>query len=323
MRIISLLVKSLAILVSITGAAPVIATDGRLEINQVCAAGPGCFNGDAPGFPVTVTTPGSYVLTGNLSQSAPDVPVIDLGTTDNVSVDLNGFSISGTTVCTEVLSPPNSSLNCTPGNTGSGHGIIGQGRNILISGGSISGLGSFGILLANNSSSEITGMLVRSNAGSGIRADINAVISSNVVELNGGEGIGAGVSTVTNNVVRKNKFNGLQLGEGTLAQGNIVSRNHGMGIYCADNCIVQNNVVHGNEDHGIYFASGGIVKNNNIQGNWGYGLHPGWSGCSPSNAVVGYSQNLIRTSAGQLGTVAATCGVEMGQNICNSNTTCP
>jgi hypothetical protein len=48
----------------------IFASDGQLEINQACAVNTGCFPGDDPGFPVTITQPGSYRLTGNLDLSA-------------------------------------------------------------------------------------------------------------------------------------------------------------------------------------------------------------------------------------------------------------
>jgi hypothetical protein len=44
---------------------PLLAGDGKLEINQSCIA-VGCFPGDTAGFPVTITSSGSYLLTGNL-----------------------------------------------------------------------------------------------------------------------------------------------------------------------------------------------------------------------------------------------------------------
>ena len=66
---------------------------GRLEINQACAVGQGCFPGDAPGFPVRLAEPGSYLLTGDLvvpsGASALSVAA------DDVWVDLGGFTISG------------------------------------------------------------------------------------------------------------------------------------------------------------------------------------------------------------------------------------
>ena len=40
---------------------PAIASDGVLEINQTCAVQTGCFSGDVAGFPVTISTSGSYL----------------------------------------------------------------------------------------------------------------------------------------------------------------------------------------------------------------------------------------------------------------------
>jgi hypothetical protein len=48
-------------------AAPALASDGVLEINQTCAVETGCLAGDSPGFPVTISTAGSYRLTGSLN----------------------------------------------------------------------------------------------------------------------------------------------------------------------------------------------------------------------------------------------------------------
>ncbi|MGD0117656.1 MAG: hypothetical protein ABSD30_06305 [Candidatus Binatus sp.] len=68
-------------------AAPAGAVDGTIEINQakVMAAG---------GFPYTITTSGSYRLTGQLTVSSTTTDAIDVNTS-NVTIDLNGFLIVG------------------------------------------------------------------------------------------------------------------------------------------------------------------------------------------------------------------------------------
>ena len=72
--------------------------DGVAEINQTAALAGGVTPADTPGFPVTLSQPGSYVLTSNLVVST-EVIGIDV-TADNVSIDLNGFSLIGPTTCT-------------------------------------------------------------------------------------------------------------------------------------------------------------------------------------------------------------------------------
>jgi hypothetical protein len=78
----------------LTFATPALAVDGVLEINQTCGVQTGCFAGDTAGFPVTITAGGSYRLTSNLVISNKDIDGI-LVIANSVSLDLNGFEISG------------------------------------------------------------------------------------------------------------------------------------------------------------------------------------------------------------------------------------
>src|SRR5215472_16787685 len=91
--------KAMRIVVGLTLIGSLIASsayavDGVLEINQVCATGPGCFPGDSAGLPVTITTAGSYRLTSNLTVPNATTDGIDVNA-DNVTIDLNGFIILG------------------------------------------------------------------------------------------------------------------------------------------------------------------------------------------------------------------------------------
>jgi len=75
-------------------AAPALAADGVLEINQTCATRTGCFSGDAAGFPVTIggKAGSSYRLTGDLIVPDENTDAIVVSTSD-VGIDLNNFSI--------------------------------------------------------------------------------------------------------------------------------------------------------------------------------------------------------------------------------------
>src|SRR6266446_3470936 len=94
------------------------AVDGVVLIDQNRALAGGVTPGDTPGFPVTISLAGSYRLSGNLTVPNANTTAI-LITADNVTIDLNGFSIIGPTVCSG--SPPVTS--CSP--TGTGHGVDG------------------------------------------------------------------------------------------------------------------------------------------------------------------------------------------------------
>ena len=93
--------STLILLLFLILAGPALAIDGVLEINQTCAVQTGCFAGDTAGFPVTITQPGSYALTGNLDLSAEGVNVSGVAvSTPAVTIDLRGFQIAGPTIST-------------------------------------------------------------------------------------------------------------------------------------------------------------------------------------------------------------------------------
>jgi len=58
---------------------------GALEINQDCVA-VGCFAGDAPGFPVTIMQPGTYVLTSDLAPPGDS-------SVNSIEVDVTGVDL--------------------------------------------------------------------------------------------------------------------------------------------------------------------------------------------------------------------------------------
>ena len=68
------------------------AAEGLLEINQTCSVQTGCFPGDAPGFPVTISSAGGYLLTSELD-APTDGPAIDIQASA-VDLDLNGQHVT-------------------------------------------------------------------------------------------------------------------------------------------------------------------------------------------------------------------------------------
>lgn len=76
------------------------AGEGVIEINQAQALEGGVVSGDAPGFPVTIDTPGSYALTGNLNVATDSRAITILS--DDVTLDLKGFRVHGSGGGTDV-----------------------------------------------------------------------------------------------------------------------------------------------------------------------------------------------------------------------------
>ncbi len=72
-----------------------MAVDGVVEINEARVQAGNITPGDTPGYPVTITRPGSYRLTGDLSHAlVPGESAIDV-LTNGATIDLNGFTIFG------------------------------------------------------------------------------------------------------------------------------------------------------------------------------------------------------------------------------------
>src|SRR5688572_23105176 len=93
----------------------------QVLIDQAKANAGNVTPGDTPGFPVTITQPGSYRLTSNLTVSNENTTAIRI-TTNDVTIDLNGFRLKGPVVC----SGPQG--NCNLGGTGAG--VDATGRNV-------------------------------------------------------------------------------------------------------------------------------------------------------------------------------------------------
>src|SRR5436190_22647803 len=132
------------VMLAIFTALPMYAVDGVVLINQSAALAGNVTPGDAPGFPITISLSGSYRLSGNLTVSDPNTDAIDI-TADDVTIDLNGFSIIGPTVCKLQTGPP--PITCSP--AGSGTGILTGNSNITVLNGKIRGMGT-GLNLAGD-----------------------------------------------------------------------------------------------------------------------------------------------------------------------------
>lgn len=241
------------------------AVDGALEINQACAAGPGCFAGDTAGFPVQITTRGSYRLTSNLTPPNQTTATISIFA-GGVSVDLNGFAIQGT-------------IPCSAG--AGGFGVTSITSGAAVSNGHVRGMGSVGINLGLDSRVErviaeqncgggiavgngslVSDSVARSNAGHGIVASPSSRINGSVADLNTGNGISGpgGAVSVEGCVANGNGFNGISLLSslfGSLVIDSMASNNTLDGILVDANSLVLRSSTNGNGIYGIEFVSTG------------------------------------------------------------------
>ena len=216
--ICALVVVALACLVT-PGTA--IAVDGQVAITQARAMAGGVTPGDAPGFPVSINLPGSYVLSSNLTVPNASTHAIEINAS-HVTVDLNGFAILGLTDCLGGSNP------CA--NSGDGIGIYTPAFrfNITVRRGTIQGMGEAGVELLGDSHL-VEFLHVRSNGVIGV-----SVFAS----------VGKGGSVVQHNTVQQNGLLGIRVSSGIVAD-NTVSTNGPNGILHEGSGIVRQNFVNG------------------------------------------------------------------------------
>ena len=228
------------------------------EINQARAVAGGVSPGDEPGFPVTLSRSGSYMLTGNLQVDDANTTAIMI-TASNVNLDLNGFAIQGPVQC-EIR---DAGAICI--RTGDGNGISVRIPGRILTGslggrihnGSVLGMGNAGIstelgwiissITATGNgevgisilSGVIENSLVMGNGGRGIQTSTGAVIRNNQVLLNGGTGISSESGNIFGNVVTGNGSYGIRSTD-SMVRGNVVRGNVGIGIRSNQGTVLNN-----------------------------------------------------------------------------------
>lgn len=307
-------------LLALMASGPAQAVDGVIEINQVKAKVGGVTPGDTPLFPVTISQPGSYRLTGNLdvtdASARPPGTLAEnttaiLVTAGNVTIDLNGFTIKGPTVC----SGSGSTVTCSP--TGSGRGIDASGAGqigVAVMNGTVRGMGQEGVILTGGGGGQVEKVLTQSNGGTAIAASTVANCKAN---YNGNVGIEA--TTVTNCTAFFNHGNGIYNAE-TVANS-AADSNGGIGISALTvaGCTANNNGSHG------IFAN--TVTASNANGNHTDGINASAVSASSafSNGNAGI-QAITATGCMAYGNTAAqitAIGIK-GLNICGPGyTPCP
>jgi hypothetical protein len=260
---------------------PAYAVDGVFEINQARVDGSG-------GFPFTISQPGTYRLTSNLSVTAQSASGIVI-TTNNVTLDLNGFAIMRTM------------------NSG-GRGIYSEEGSVLVRNGTVTGFGFDGISIQY--AAVIENVRVIGN-GAGIRlAGPGSVVRRCVVADNiSGNGIELTSGTATENVVVGNGLRGIQAFGTNLITANVILGNTNRGIEAFGGTVTNNTSV-GNGADGIYCSNCTVVANT-VKGNGGYGLALAGN--------TGYGNNFVNLNTA--GTVQG--GVQIDVNVCNGSSTCP
>lgn len=210
----------------------VLAVDGVTLINQSKALAGGITADDTPGFPVTISRPGSYRLSGTLTVPDAATTAIVVTSTD-VTIDLNGYMIRGPVDCG--YSGP---IVCTPAGSGTGVFVAGTGAyaNVAVLNGTIRGMG-----------------------GSAIRADIGRpglVISDLRILHNGQSGLSVSGAMVRGVLVARNGSHGVS-GNALNVSSSLFMGNDGWGVFGNSQSGVLDTAFSGNVSGAFNSASGG------------------------------------------------------------------
>ena len=214
-------------LVSLALPPMVFAVDGQILITRARALAGGVAPGDSPGFPVTITQPGGYVLASVLVVPDATTSAIVIAA-DHVNLNLNGFAILGPVDCSGGLYPcAGTSANPRTG----GKGIVTDTVrfNITIRNGTIQGMGGTGIQLAGDSHL-IEYVHVRSNGFGGIDITSSADQGASIVQHSTAQRNGSGDQTPTQTNPFPDFTYGISIDRGTVTHCTADDNQTGIGV---------------------------------------------------------------------------------------------
>jgi len=207
-------------------------------------------------LPYFITNAGSYYLTGNLTGIPGTNGIIVL--THNVTIDLNGFTLSGVV---------GSGDGINVGNDGNLGGFA--TTNLTVINGIVQRWSGNGIHASETYNGRFEQLHVTANGNYGIVAGKNSIILRCVSQSNGGTGIGTdGPGTLFDSCVSfANGWDGIRLGGSSRAVNCISGENSQSGFLVFNESTVLNSTARNNGRSGIALGIGSVALNNTCTGN--------------------------------------------------------
>jgi hypothetical protein len=221
---------ALFVALAILFAAPALA-QGEIVITQAKANAGNVTPGDAPGFPVRLSQPGSYILASNLQPPAGKAG-INIASHD-VTIDMNGFRLRGASVATTGIYGGSFGRVRIRNGTITGcdaHGIYGTGDNWIVEDMLVVQNGEYGIFNGDGDYFSVRRSTVTQNGNTGILCSgTSCLVENSIASGNVGIGIQIGIGTVLGSVITGNGGFGIS-GSGVTGYGNnTVAANNGGG----------------------------------------------------------------------------------------------
>jgi hypothetical protein len=250
---------------------PAFAADGTTLINQSTVMAGG-------GFPYHITQSGSYRLSGNLVATGGAMII----SAANVTVDMNGFTISCASNCANL-------------------GVSSTATGTTLMNGSVTGFAGGTAINFTTSASKVDHVNA-SGSGTGIQSGGDLIVTyCNVSNNTYGVVVQASNLTLLSSAVSANAQDGVDVFSG-LINGNTISGNGSGGT---------------NIRGGILLWGGAVnIINNSITGNAVFGIAKESPG---SSATAGYGLNTFGGNAADVGSGAAT---SMNNNVCGGGNGC-
>lgn len=311
------------------------ASDGTLEINQACVL-VGCFSGDSPGFPVTISQTGSYKLTSSLGTSSNPSGGIEILSNAGVDLDLNGFAIGGPGTC----SVTGSNVSCS-GLVNNQFGILAS-ASARIHGGRITGVYNGVVFLDPNTHVRLFDLEIYDSNTSVLQIAAAASLKIERVEIerSGGSCIflsspltvdirearvlhcnDSGIVTtfdsplhLSDSVVAHAGVVGVIAGDSSTIERVTVRDGEGGAIQCGRGCLIRESLVTGNGGAGVQVGFLSQVIENQVDLNGGTAISAS-DGSTVSHNTVGATSSAPTQSPG----IACNLGCGVFDNVVRSS----
>lgn len=235
-------------------------------------------------LPYTISQPGSYVLTSNLTGVAGQDGIII--SANDVTLDLNGFSLIGVPGSSAGVSASGSGIAVINGTIRgwSGNGINGwSAHNARLKSLSIMSC-AIGAIVGEGSS--VSHCVFRSNQSHGLLARNASSIHASTATLNGNNGFDLDLGSVlTNSTAQQNAGYGIRANGDNVVM-NCTSRDNTLDGIRADDSIIMNSSFRTNGDDGVDVDGRSIVRNCVSAGNSGAGIEASGSARIESNSIM-------------------------------------